>query len=92
MLYSHEQIFGCIFCFAKCADIVWITSVLKLVTKPLSIRSKYQSMVFLLLSSKSDFHGYMIIDSMNVGPCHHGMARPRVADGGMASNMEGSCE
>jgi hypothetical protein len=27
-----------------------------------------------------------------VGPCHHGMARPRVADGGTASNMEGSCE
>ena len=30
--------------------------------------------------------------SMNVGPCHHGMARPGVADGGTASNMEGSCE
>jgi hypothetical protein len=30
--------------------------------------------------------------SMNVGPCHNGMARPRVADGGTASNMEGSCE
>jgi len=29
---------------------------------------------------------------MNVGPCHHGMARPHVADGGKASNMEGSCE
>ena len=28
----------------------------------------------------------------DVGPCHHGMARPRVADGGMASYMEGSCE
>ena len=27
-----------------------------------------------------------------VGPCHHGMARPQVADGGMASDMEGSCE
>jgi hypothetical protein len=27
-----------------------------------------------------------------VGPCHHGMARPRVADGGTASDMEGSCE
>ena len=27
-----------------------------------------------------------------VGPCHHGMARPRVADGGTASHMEGSCE
>ena len=30
--------------------------------------------------------------AMNVGPCHHAMARPRVADGGTASNMEGSCE
>jgi hypothetical protein len=30
--------------------------------------------------------------SMNVGPCHHGMARPQVADGGTASVMEGSCE
>jgi len=27
-----------------------------------------------------------------VGPCHHGMARPQVADGGAASDMEGSCE
>ena len=27
-----------------------------------------------------------------VGPCHHGMARPQVADGGTASVMEGSCE
>jgi hypothetical protein len=25
-------------------------------------------------------------------PCHQGMARPRVADRGTASNMEGSCE
>ena len=30
--------------------------------------------------------------TMDVGPCHHGMARPRVAEGGMASYMEGSCE
>jgi hypothetical protein len=29
---------------------------------------------------------------MNMGPCHHGMARPQVADGGTASDMEGSCE
>jgi hypothetical protein len=27
-----------------------------------------------------------------VGPCHHGMARPQVADGGTASDKEGSCE
>ena len=27
-----------------------------------------------------------------VGLCHHGMARPQVADGGTASDMEGSCE
>jgi hypothetical protein len=31
-------------------------------------------------------------EPMNVGPCHHGMARPQVADGGTASDMEGSCE
>jgi hypothetical protein len=34
----------------------------------------------------------IIIITMDVGPCHHGMARPRVADGGTASYMEGSCE
>ena len=27
-----------------------------------------------------------------VGPCHHGMGCPQVADGGTASDMEGSCE
>ena len=27
-----------------------------------------------------------------MGPCHHGMARPQVADEGTASIMEGSCE
>jgi hypothetical protein len=26
------------------------------------------------------------------GPCHHGMARPQVMDGGTAFDMEGSCE
>jgi hypothetical protein len=30
--------------------------------------------------------------SMNMGPCHHGVARPQVADGGTASYMESSCE
>jgi hypothetical protein len=29
---------------------------------------------------------------MNVGPCHHGIARPQVADGGTASDMEGNWE
>jgi len=27
-----------------------------------------------------------------VGPCHHGMARPQVADRGTVSDKEGSCE
>jgi len=27
-----------------------------------------------------------------VGSCHHGMARPEVADSGTASDKEGSCE
>jgi hypothetical protein len=35
---------------------------------------------------------YVLLYPMNVGPCHHGMARPQVADGGTASDMEGSCE
>jgi hypothetical protein len=26
------------------------------------------------------------------GFCHHDVARPQVADGGTASNIEGSCE
>ena len=30
--------------------------------------------------------------SVFVGPCNHGMARPQVADGGTAPEMEGSCE
>jgi hypothetical protein len=30
--------------------------------------------------------------SMNVGPCHSGRARSHVADGGTASDIEGSCE
>jgi hypothetical protein len=30
--------------------------------------------------------------TMDVGPCHYGMARPQVAGGGTASYMEGSCE
>ena len=28
----------------------------------------------------------------DVGPRHYSMAHPQVADGGMASDMEGSCE
>jgi hypothetical protein len=30
--------------------------------------------------------------AVNVGPCHHGIVWPQVADGGTASYMEGSCE
>jgi len=30
--------------------------------------------------------------SVLVGPCHHGMARPQVADRGTAPDKEGSCE
>ena len=34
----------------------------------------------------------MVNETVFVGPCHHGMARSYVADGGTASDMEGSCE
>ena len=32
------------------------------------------------------------MDPALVRPCHHGMARPQVADKGTASDKEGSCE
>ena len=35
---------------------------------------------------------FLSITSVYVGRCYHGMARPQVADGGTASDMEGSCE
>ena len=38
------------------------------------------------------FLSHMVKFPCVVGPCHHGMARPQVADRGTASNMEGSCE
>ena len=30
--------------------------------------------------------------SLLMGPCHNGLARTQVADGGAASNMDGNCE
>ena len=38
-------------------------------------------------------YGYVRLHvTVLVGPCHHGMARPQVADRGKASDKEGSCE
>ena len=36
----------------------------------------------------------LLYENLNVfvGPCHHGNARPEVADGGTASDVEGNCE
>ena len=42
--------------------------------------------------SKRTFVRTGLSRTMDVGPCHHGMARPEVAEGGMASYMQGSCE
>jgi hypothetical protein len=47
---------------------------------------------FNITSLSSQKHFVLLVYSMNVSPCHHGMARPQVADGGTASYMEGSCE
>jgi len=35
---------------------------------------------------------HIYIDGYKVGLCHHGMARPQVADRGTACDKEGSCE
>jgi len=42
--------------------------------------------------TKTSFSFHKISFPCFVGPCHHGMARPQVADEGTASDMEGSCE
>ena len=39
-----------------------------------------------------NFEGSILAFAMFVGPCHHVLARPQVADGGTASDMGGSCE
>jgi hypothetical protein len=47
-----------------------------------------------LVTDSEPFHfvTYTEFKPCEVGPCHHGMARPQVADGETASDMEGSCE
>ena len=40
----------------------------------------------------SGFYNLYALVGRVVGPCHHGMARPQVADRGTAPKMEGSCE
>jgi hypothetical protein len=35
------------------------------------------------------FLNQLVDTSVKVGPCHHGMARPQVADGGTASSYGG---
>jgi len=42
--------------------------------------------------SERDIKGPVGNVTVLVGPCHHGMARPQVADRGTASDKEGSCE
>ena len=48
-----------------------------------TISITYSDCVFVALSTQL---------AVFVGLCQHGMARPRVADGGTASDMEGSSE
>jgi len=44
------------------------------------------------LNANTSFIITSLSKSYVVGPCHHGMARPQVADRGTASDKEGSCE
>jgi len=44
-----------------------------------------------VILAEDNFHSQYEWNPCYGGPCQHGMARPQVADGGTASNMEGSC-
>ena len=48
--------------------------------------------VILVVVSICIFVIMVVVSIYVVGPCHHGMARPQVADRGTASDKEGSCE
>ena len=55
---------------------------------------KYREMYWLMgrYSALSVYNKLILYQPVLVGPCHHGMARPQVADRGTASDKEGSCE
>jgi len=61
------------------------------------LRAKYSVLSSMKLE---DFNSCETVSSSNtfllggfkLRPCHHGMARPQVADRGTASDKEGSCE
>ena len=53
--------------------------------------SPYQPKVWVCLCSTLTVTSTCSV-SMLVGPCHHSMARPQVADRGTASDKEGSSE
>jgi len=57
-------------------------------------RERYETLEciinFILLSVRPLI--FWALPNFLVGPCHHGMARPQVADGETAFNMKGSCE
>jgi len=62
---------------------------------PSEVLSNYTYDVDLLIQGKSACRLVKLICNFStyvVGPCHHGMARPQVADRGTASDKEGSCE
>ena len=50
---------------------------------------------FVFSGHRASTNAYIIFTHgvcIELGPCHHGMARPQVGNGGTASNMGGSCE
>ena len=63
-------------------------------TKPLKIYSELQnpapSNSVLCISHIPLQNKSITVSIYRVGPCHHGIARPHVADGGTASNIVGS--
>jgi len=77
-------------CRGYLADTCYLTSfVLPAVyVKTFKFSSNACSMPFL----RCTFGLYAYFVPVLVGPCHHGMARPQVADRGTASDKEGSCE
>jgi hypothetical protein len=54
--------------------------------------SRPEVAVFTANKDGADYSFQYVQYTQAVGSCHHGMVHHQVADGGMASNMEGCCE
>jgi hypothetical protein len=94
--HSYRGVLPSVVCLAEC---VRVASIIRQPWHTRGCRAmKNKVILFYIIAFYSLGESHLDLSDINwmvpceEGPCHLGMARPQVADGGMASEMEGSCE